>query len=447
VVTVTTIVCILLLPKSTTINSKEDDDWNKKSMTCTLDRQALMECPSGYLEVPLCAKQTFQQLRMEYIPQSVQNSSHSPPPCNAQHYGLVSTAIAKINMKDSINNEKEDARNDIIFQYWILATFYFAFGGDDWRLNYNWLSGLSPCKENWYGISCSRGSNPSNITIHVVVAMEMSANQLIGSFPTEIMKLTSLQILQLTGNDISGTIPTEIGMMNNLLELNLADTNLVGTIPTEIGLCSKLYSLNLHGRAVLGTIPTEIGRLSMLGYFRISSDYLEGTIPTEIGLLQQLTTLQLINVLNVEGGLPSQFVNLSNLSEIILIDAFDDKTQFAYFLSCLPRMTLVSLEILNSGLEGTIPSSISSFQSLTFLSLKSVTFTGSIPTELGLMTNLNVLELEALALSFTSKIPSEIGQLTNLQLLNLGRNELADNSLPTEITQLSDLCVIPLNSW
>ena len=86
-------------------------------MTCTLDHQILLECPSGYLEVPLCAKQTFQQLRMEYIPQSVQNSSHSYPPCNAQHYGLVSTAIAKINMKDSIDNEKEDIKNDICRKY------------------------------------------------------------------------------------------------------------------------------------------------------------------------------------------------------------------------------------------------------------------------------------------------------------------------------------------
>jgi hypothetical protein len=161
-----------------------------------------------------------------------------------------------------------------------------------------------------------------------------------------------------------------------------------------------------------------------------------------MSLLAKLKRLHLTNLLHLYGGIPSHFANLSSLSEILLIDAFANRNQFSYFLSCLPRKSLVSLEIITSGLKGTIPSDISSFQSLTLLSLKSLTLTGSIPTELGLMTNLEVLELEGLALSITSSIPSEIGQLTNLQLLNLGSNELEDNSLPTEITQLSDLCII-----
>jgi Leucine-rich repeat (LRR) protein len=179
----------------------------------------------------------------------------------------------------------------------------------------------------------------------------------------------------------------------------------------------------------------------------ISSDYLEGTIPTELALLPRLTTLHLINLLYLYGGLPSQFVNLSSLSEIIMIDAFDDTISFTQMLSCLPSKSLASFEIMNSGLAGTIPPNISSFQSLTLLSLKSVKITGSIPTEIGLMTNLKRLELEGLALSFTSSIPSEIGLLTNLQLLNLARNELEFNTLPTEITQISNLMIIPLNSW
>jgi hypothetical protein len=243
--------------KSAKIESSKNKDWIN-NMTCTLVRELLIECPTGYLEIPICAQQTFQQLRNEYLPQSVQYSSHAYP-CNAQYYGLVATAIAKVHMADSIHEKlNENDVSEMILQYWILATFYFAMGGEAWQLSYNWLTGISPCDENWYGLSC-------NHTTSFVVSIEMSANQLLGAFPTEIMGLTSLQVLHLTGNDISGTISTEIGMMHNLVDLNLADTNLAGTIPTEIGLCSKLLSLNFLGTALMGSIPTEMGHLSVLG--------------------------------------------------------------------------------------------------------------------------------------------------------------------------------------
>ena len=61
---------------------------------------------------------------------------------------------------------------------------------------------------------------------------------------------------------------------------------------------------------------------------------------------------------------------------------------------------------------------------------------GTIPTENGLLTSLEILNLDNNNLIGT--IPTELCQLTNLQYLNLGRNRLTGN-LPTEIGQLSDL--------
>jgi hypothetical protein len=74
-------------------------------------------------------------------------------------------------------NLDENEILEMIMQYWILATFYFALGGETWQLNYNLLSGISPCDENWYGLYCSRISNHAT---SFVVTIAMSANQLLG---------------------------------------------------------------------------------------------------------------------------------------------------------------------------------------------------------------------------------------------------------------------------
>jgi hypothetical protein len=258
----TTIIFILIQNNSTSNDSYQQDNFNR----CILESELLVECPSGYLEIPTCARSTFQQLLQEFIPQNYQIISTSYP-CTAQYYGLVAAAMVKIHSTGSMDGYNHKNNNhdsdDILWQYWLLATFYFALGGKDWKINYNWLSGLSPCEENWYGVSC-HGTAANNRT-KTIVALDMSVNRLLGSLPTEMMRLTSLQILRLTNNDISGTIPTEIGGMQNLSELYLADTNVGGTIPTEIGLCTKLRTLNLQGRIFTGQIPSEIGHLSELG--------------------------------------------------------------------------------------------------------------------------------------------------------------------------------------
>ena len=69
-------------------------------------------------------------------------------------------------------------------------------------------------------------------------------------------------------------------------------------------------------------------------------------------------------------------------------------------------------------------------------------FKGSLPTELGLLTDLERLWLDQNNCPegcLTGTIPTEIGSLSNLRELNIGSNKLLGGSLPTEIGQLSKL--------
>ena len=88
---------------------------------------------------------------------------------------------------------------------------------------------------------------------------------------------------------------------------------------------------------------------------------------------------------------------------------------------------------------GLIPSEIGNLTNLTFLNLSRNQLTGYILTEIGNLTNLTRLSLGWNQL--TGFIPAEIGDLINLERLHLGDNQLT-GSIPPEIGGLSSLSLL-----
>ncbi|MFC1515612.1 fibronectin type III domain-containing protein, partial [Thermodesulfobacteriota bacterium] len=95
-------------------------------------------------------------------------------------------------------------------------------------------------------------------------------------------------------------------------------------------------------------------------------------------------------------------------------------------------------------LSGSIPPELGNLTNLRRLHLDSNQLSGTIPTELGNLTNLWVLLLDSNQLSGT--IPPEIGSLTNLEILGLGNNQLTGN-IPTSLVNLSNLVPDVLGFW
>ena len=103
---------------------------------------------------------------------------------------------------------------------------------------------------------------------------------------------------------------------------------------------------------------------------------------------------------------------------------------------------LTNLQILdleeNIGLWGSsIPPELGNLLNLQYLYLSSDFLTGNVPPELGKLTNLKHLYLGD-NLSLTGSIPSELGNLINLQDLDLSDNELSD-TIPSSLGNLSNL--------
>jgi Leucine-rich repeat (LRR) protein len=97
---------------------------------------------------------------------------------------------------------------------------------------------------------------------------------------------------------------------------------------------------------------------------------------------------------------------------------------------------LEDLVLFSNQLSGTIPAELGQLTNLTWLSLRGNQLSGTIPPELGQLTNLTELYLFSNQLSGT--IPPELGQLSNLEYLRLSFNQLS-GSIPPELGQLSNL--------
>ena len=169
-----------------------------------------------------------------------------------------------------------------------------------------------------------------------------------------------------------------------------------------------------------------------LGDYTASSNNLNGYLPSEIGNLSELRELKLIGNKNLTGNLPDEIGKLTSL-------------QYLNLYGC--------------GFSGTIPLAIGNLTNLNYLDLQSCNFTNTIPDTLKHLTNLKTLWLSnnnfdpdifphwitdmnwltSLNLSVCNiigNIPPELGQLTGLEYLGLGHNQLS-GIIPDEICALS----------
>ena len=99
------------------------------------------------------------------------------------------------------------------------------------------------------------------------------------------------------------------------------------------------------------------------------------------------------------------------------------------------------LDLSFNRLTGSIPAELGSLSNLEWLDLYNNQLTGSIPAELGNLSNLTYLGLANNQL--TGSVPEELGNLSNLTGLDLAANQLT-GSIPAELGNLSNLTGLDL---
>lgn len=230
-----------------------------------------------------------------------------------------------------------------------LVALYEATDGDNWTTNAGWLAGPP---SSWAGVTVNGGA---------VTVLVLANNNLVGTIPSELGDLSSVQEINFWQNQLNGSIPAELSQLSNLQSLDLGSNNLGGAIPAALGQLTNLQRLLLFNNSLSGAIPAELGQLANLQEINFWQNQLGGAIPAELGQLANLIDLQL-HENQLSGTIPSQLGDLSNL-------------QFLY--------------LGTNNLAGPLPDELSQLGSLEQLFVNDTNLTGPIPlsyTNLGALT-------------------------------------------------------------
>lgn len=322
-----------------------------------------------------------------------------------------------------------------------------------------------------------------------------------GSIPPALGDLSNLEVLNLSDNRLSGLIPPALGYLYALDVLDLSDNRLSGLIPGELGSFITVRSspavpwhggnqpggalhreiayevpglaerrrdesisgqqgsptvhgmwlkvLNLGGNRLSGQIPQALGNLYTLEKLHLQNNNLSGPIPIffDPPLLQNLEgNPNLIRPVRPPGRPDEAGIRQDRAALLALYNATrgkdghwiksdnwnTDKPFESWYGVTTDEETgrVVKLELPNNRLCGTIPSELGNLTELTQLDLSfnscSAWFSdtpglqGNIPAELGNLEDLTVLNLSGNQL--TGKIPVEMGKLQKLEHLDLSHN-------------------------
>ncbi|KAK0593454.1 hypothetical protein LWI29_036953 [Acer saccharum] len=267
-----------------------------------------------------------------------------------------------------------------------------------------------------------------------LIELDVSRNNLEGHLPACLNSLTNLRALELSYNHLSGNLPSFIGnLMTSLRYLSLGENNFEGLFSfSSLANLSKLEIFHLSTenstlqvleteeffqppnqlkvlylrKCNLHAIPSFLMYQHSLEFIDLSHNKLVGMFPT--WLLHNNTRLQRMNLTN------------NSLSGTLQ----------------LPSSThdLLDLRISNNNLNGQLPENLGMILAkLIHLDLLENRFEGYIPSSMGEMKRLRVLDLSSN--NFSGELPNAfVSGCFSLELLRLSNNNFHGNIFPEFMT-------------
>ncbi|GMJ13191.1 NEMATODE-INDUCED LRR-RLK 1, Germination Repression and Cell Expansion receptor-like kinase [Hibiscus trionum] len=289
--------------------------------------------------------------------------------------------------------------------------------------------------------------------------LDLSYNDFSGALPVEIARMLGLKFLILAHNQFTGDIPFEYGDLSNLQALDLSFNGLSGSIPPSLGNLRSLLFLMLANNSLTSEIPHELGNCTSLLWLNLANNQLSGKFPLELTNIGRNPTpifesnrrSKQMNVGPTECSAVKRLLTIDYPPFDFLYTILTMKTcssiwdrllkGYGFFQICSGgssvREYVVSgyLQLRGNQLTGEVPSDIGKMQHVSVLDFGSNWFNGELPIE---MEKLPLVVLNISRNRFSGRIPSEIGSITCLQNLDLSLNNFS-GIFPKELSRLTDL--------
>jgi hypothetical protein len=320
----------------------------------------------------------------------------------------------------------EGLSEDKQIQRYGLATFYYSTGGAAvWGAqrrqasSNDWLD-VNKADCEWSFIVCNSDQE--------IVALDLippNAPMLIGTLPPEIGLWTSLtQFIINTGDAQEAAAARQFGELEKAQlssrqrgtlrqqrqnETGVTKGMLTGPVPSEIGLLTLLETFQITNQALSESLPGDIGNATSLVKLDLTNNQLAGTVPLQLGGI---------------GGIQEIRLGHNRFQATIKKGLFNREGGLAQSLS--------GLFLNNNLLRGTLPTEIGLLTNLeSGLDLSSNTIQGTLPTDLGGLTKIKIFRINSNL--FDGTLPSELQSWTQIEEF-----QIQDNSFTGEVTE--DMC-------
>ncbi|OMO77624.1 hypothetical protein COLO4_25068 [Corchorus olitorius] len=253
-----------------------------------------------------------------------------------------------------------------------------------------------------------------------------------GKLSGDIGELTELRSLDLSFNrELTGSLSPRLGDLEKLNILILAGCGFTGNIPEELGKLAELSFLALNSNNFTGRIPPSLGKLSKLYWLDLADNQLIGSIPVSTPTTPGLDLLLKakhfhFNKNQLSGTIPPKLFS----SEMVLIHILFDGNQFTGNIPSTLGLvqTLEVLDLSNNSFDPTeAPVWFSTLSSLTTLVIEHGSLQGLLPEKLFSFPQIQQVKLRNNAFNGTLNMGDSVGN--QLQLVDLQNNEISSITL------------------
>uniref|UniRef100_A0A0E0NA29 non-specific serine/threonine protein kinase n=1 Tax=Oryza rufipogon TaxID=4529 RepID=A0A0E0NA29_ORYRU len=314
---------------------------------------------------------------------------------------------------------------------------------NDGGLGVSWQNGTDCC--TWEGITCSGNGA-------VVEVISLASRGLEGSISPSLGDLTGLLRLNLSRNSLSGGLPLELVSSSSIVVLDVSFNYLTGGLselpsstpdrplqmPTSFCASAPSFAvLELSYNQFSGRIPAGLSNCSKLTLLSASYNNLTGTLPDE---LFDLTSLK--HLCFLRNQLEGSIKGITKLKNLVTIDLGQNRLSGSIPNSIGQLKRLEKLHLAYNSMSGELPSTVGNCRNLKNMNLGGNNFSGDLGN-VNFSTLRNLQSLDLMSNNFTGTVPESIYSCRNLSALQLSNNSF-HGQLSEKIRNLKCLSFVSL---